>query len=145
MLSEAKVKPLSQPEVQFITEFLKIMGPVAKALDYLQGEKYMYLGYLVPTIKSLMRLLAERKEQVIMCKPLATALLNGIKQRFSSQLVDKQMIAAAVYLPVFKLDWLHDDWEAQETARGHLLEELRIVENNTGGEDTESQVKLLFF
>ncbi len=140
LLTEAKVKPLVQSEISFISEFLRVMGPVAEALDYLQGEKYMYLGYLVPTIKSLMRLLSERKEEVLVCKPLATALLHGVKNRFSSQLEDRQMIVAAVYLPVFKLDWLHDDRDTQETARVHLLQEMRAVGNM---DKTADQVKAL--
>ena len=140
LLTEAKVKPLSQTEINFITEFLKVMGPVAEALDYLQGEKYMYLGYLLPTIKSLMRLLRERQEQVVVCKPLAEALLKGVEERFSSQLVDKQMIIAATYLPVFKLDWLHDDQETQVTARAHLLEEIKTLRSSITGEESTEQV-----
>ncbi len=144
LLTEAKVKPLSQAEITFINEFLKVMGPVAEALDYLQGEKFMYLGYLVPTIKSLMRLLGERHDQVLTCKPLARALLKGVRERFSSQLEDKQMIVAAIYLPVFKLDWLHADPEAQTSGKAHLLEEMKAISGNlTSGEESTEQVRIV--
>ncbi len=140
LFTEAKVKPLSQQEMGFIAEFLKVMGPVAEALDYLQGEKYMYLGYLVPTIKSLLRLLEERKEQVLTCKPLATALIKGVRERFASQLEDRQMLVAAVYLPVFKLDWLHEDQETQARAKAYLLDEMKTVGGKGADEESQNQV-----
>lgn len=36
-------------ETVFINEFCDIFGPVAESLDFLQGEKAMYMGYLLPT------------------------------------------------------------------------------------------------
>lgn len=31
----------------FINEFCDIFGPIADSLDFLQGEKSMYMGYLL--------------------------------------------------------------------------------------------------
>jgi len=38
------------------------MVPVAAALDSLQGEKYMFMGDLLPTGKDLLGMLEEREE-----------------------------------------------------------------------------------
>ncbi len=37
-------------ELAFLAEYAKTMSPVAKALDVLQGETSVQMGWLVPTI-----------------------------------------------------------------------------------------------
>ena len=41
---------LDATDVAFVHEFVKVMKPVAKALDILQGSKDLYFGFLLPTI-----------------------------------------------------------------------------------------------
>ncbi len=40
-------------ELAFLAEYAKTMSPVAKALDVLQGETSVLMGWLVPTITLL--------------------------------------------------------------------------------------------
>lgn len=46
---------LNQADVQFINEYCETMTPLAYALDFLQSESGMFMGYLLPTLHSLKR------------------------------------------------------------------------------------------
>jgi len=37
-------------EVAFLEEYVRVMKPIANALNILQSETKMYMGYLLPTI-----------------------------------------------------------------------------------------------
>jgi hypothetical protein len=47
------VNLLSVKQENFIQEYCSVMQPLAHALDILQGEKNMYIGYLLLTMVSL--------------------------------------------------------------------------------------------
>lgn len=69
-------------EAVFINEFCDIFEPVAESLDFLQGKKAMYMGYLLPTLHAL-----EKKIKRKQCKPmtyctlLLEAVLRSIKKK----------------------------------------------------------------
>lgn len=44
---------LTQAEIAFLNEYAKTMKPVAKAVNILQGEANVQMGWLVPTITLL--------------------------------------------------------------------------------------------
>ena len=59
------------------------MKPLAKALDTLQGDKAMYMGYLLPVLQSLKEKLQNLKERnLVYCAPLITSLEAGLKKRY---------------------------------------------------------------
>jgi len=70
-------------EALFINEFCDIFGPVAESLEFLQGEKAIYMRYLLPTLHAL-----EKKIKSRQCKPmthcilLQEAILRSIIKRF---------------------------------------------------------------
>lgn len=40
-------------EITFMKEYCKVMAPLATSLDLLQGDKQVYMGYLLPTLYAL--------------------------------------------------------------------------------------------
>jgi len=57
------------------------MKPIAKALDLLQGVKFVSLGYLLPTIGAIHKAL-NYIDGVNLCKPLVIALKKGLNKRY---------------------------------------------------------------
>jgi len=77
------------------------MEPLSRALDILQGDKYMAMGYLIPTISWLKRKLTELS-LAGKCKNLAKACLDGINLRFTSMTKEIPIILSSVSHPKFK-------------------------------------------
>ena len=65
-------------QVNFIKEYRRVMQPLACALDIMQGEQNMYIGYLLPTLVSLEKKLKMLKPTVKYAGPLVDAVLAGI-------------------------------------------------------------------
>ena len=70
-------------EIVYIKEYVKVMRPMVDALDILQGEKNVGMGFLLPTITILQRKLQSMKEDsnITECKPLINSLLSSINER----------------------------------------------------------------
>ena len=96
-------------EIAFLTEYAKTMRPVAKALDVLQGETNVHMGWLVPTITLLKAKLQHFCISSKFCGPLIDALLAGIEKRFGHILADPELIAAAILVPKFKTSWTSEE------------------------------------
>lgn len=56
------------------------MKSVAKALDVLQGDKFVCLGFLLPTINAVHKSL-NKLNNIVFCKPLIIALKTGLNKR----------------------------------------------------------------
>lgn len=56
------------------------MAPLATSLDILQGDKEMYMGYLLPVISTLQENL-EGLNNLTYCKPMADSILSGVQKR----------------------------------------------------------------
>lgn len=96
------------------------MYGVAKALDILQGEQYMYMGVLQPTLHSLLRY-QRSLSQMQYCTPLSNSLKAAVKKRFSEVLEDSDLVLAAAVHPKFKLLWILEN--ERKAATVQLLEE----------------------
>lgn len=58
------------------------MKPLAQALDILQSESEMYMGYLLPVLKTLKEKLENlNKSEFIHCQSLITAIQQGLNKR----------------------------------------------------------------
>jgi hypothetical protein len=120
---------LTVPEVAYMKEFCMVMGPVAGALDILQGEGKNQdatghdpsLGYFLPTIESLEMKIKKIRPDLKTCKPVADAVLNGIAARFGSMKDDESFIAAAVCIPKFKTSFLADKEIGKSALRSYML------------------------
>lgn len=95
----------SPAELAFLTEYVATMGPISKALNILQAEKDVHMGWLVPTITLLNVKLDRLKTSSRFCQPLITALQEGIQRRFGDMLSDPELVAAAILLPKFRTSW----------------------------------------
>lgn len=56
------------------------MKPIAQALDILQGDKHVSLGYLLPTISAINKSFNEMNN-LSLCRPLVNALKKGTDKR----------------------------------------------------------------
>ena len=104
---------MSVNQVHFIKEYCCVMQPLACALDILQCEQNMYVGYLLPTLVSLEFKLKLLKPTLKYAGPLADAVLAGIAKRFSGFFDRSDLIMASITLPQFKLCWLDDSGKEQ--------------------------------
>lgn len=93
----------------FLTEYSAIMSPMAKAIDILQAETNIQMGWLLPTLTQLKTKLERIKPSLKVSKPLVDAIQLGLKNRFSEILEDPELIAAAILLPKFKTMWTKDE------------------------------------
>ncbi|KAF2890669.1 hypothetical protein ILUMI_15505 [Ignelater luminosus] len=103
--------------------YKRVMCPLSTALDILQGEKGMYMGYLLPVLYSLKdKLDAQIMKSLIYCKPLVQVLLEGIEYR-QSIWWKKELVLASCVHPRFKLAWLKVS-EKREQAENWVYEEI---------------------
>ena len=78
-ICDALQKPrLTSRDVEILEEYIKVMKPVAVALDILQVEEKCYFGAIYPTIKSLERKLKKLKDLAKVSQPFVHALLVGL-------------------------------------------------------------------
>jgi len=58
------------------------MKPIAKALDFLQGVKFISLGYLLPNKVCAIHKALNKIMNVNLCKHLVIALKRGLNKRY---------------------------------------------------------------
>ncbi len=123
MCTKLEVPRLTNGELAFLTEYASVMKPLAQALNILQCEKKTYMAYLLPTITILREKLVTKKSEATMCKPLVSALLYGIDQRFSDLFGDSEAMAAAILHPKFRTGWTDDKLKVDQGLQHikHLL------------------------
>lgn len=110
-------------EVCFLSEYCKVMKPVAKALDICQAENNCYIGILLPTLLSLRNKLESYRQEVRITVPLIDALKHGVETRFAACFDADDLIVAAVSLPHMRLRWCSDD-VMKERAKRLLMREM---------------------
>ena len=96
-------------EISFLEEYARTMGPVGKALNILQGENDVQMGWLLPTLTLLITKLEKIRITSRYCKPLVDAVQEGLQHRFADMLVEPEFIAAAILVPKFKTSWTSDE------------------------------------
>lgn len=83
LLDDFKIPFFTPSEEQYMKEYTKIMKSVVEALEILQGDKNVGLGYLLPTItvlKSNLSLLQD-DSSIFHCQPLISGILDAIDVR----------------------------------------------------------------
>lgn len=100
---------LNTAEMAFLTEYAAVMKPVAMALNVLQGETSVHMGFLLPTLHQLQDKLKRLQASCKMCGCLIDSLQRGITKRFGDIMQEPELIAAAILLPKFRTSWTTDD------------------------------------
>ena len=129
----------SANQIIFMKEYCSVMQPLASALDILQGDKNLYIEYLLPTLVSLQNRLQAVKTGLKYASPLVDAVLSGIAERFIGYWERTDLIVANVTLPQVKVRWLDD--ACKENARSLLYSHDCNVQDssrNAGESDGES-------
>ena len=98
---------MTKADMNFLISFLKLMKRLVLAMDFLQKEKYCFIGHLVPTIIDLRKQLTQNTDTVM--PSLAKALLVGHATRFDPVLNSLEYNLAIMLLPQFRLPRIADD------------------------------------
>ncbi|XP_041833130.1 uncharacterized protein LOC121634520 [Melanotaenia boesemani] len=98
-----KIKMFNPAEFGFLAGYTAVMKPVAMAINILQGETSVHMGFLLPTLYQLQEKLIRLELSCKVCRALVDALLNGIQKRFGGAMEDPELIAAAILLPLILL------------------------------------------
>ncbi|RXN38378.1 zinc finger BED domain-containing 1-like protein [Labeo rohita] len=72
------VERLNTAELGFLAEYATVMKPVAMALNLLQGESSVHMGFLLPTLYQLQDKLKKLESSCKVCQPLLKALHGGL-------------------------------------------------------------------
>ncbi|TKS92534.1 Zinc finger BED domain-containing protein 4 [Collichthys lucidus] len=128
-----QVARFKSTEFTFIQEYVKVMMPLAKALDVLQSDRMGFLGVLVPTISILLEKMEEikREGQLHHCNPLVDAIISGIKRRFEYIFEDTRLLTASAAHPMFRLTYIPSDKKAQVVS--DLKAEVHLLETQSSG------------
>ena len=97
-------------EEDYIREYVKIMRPLTEALDILQADVKVSIGYLLPTLTILMIKMESlrKKPGIIHCKPFISAIISALNDRFGACFDDEDLCLAAMVHPKFKLTWIRE-------------------------------------
>ncbi|XP_046726904.1 uncharacterized protein LOC124399778 [Silurus meridionalis] len=79
-----KIKMFNQAEMGFLVEYAAVIKPVAMALNILQGESFVHMGLLLPTLYQLRDKLKRLESTCKICTPLVHALQQGIQKCFGA-------------------------------------------------------------
>lgn len=79
LFTELRLSYFTPQEEQYLKEYVRVMNPIVDALDILQGEENVGMGFLLPTmavLKNSLRLM-QGDATIIHCQPLITALVTS--------------------------------------------------------------------
>lgn len=138
VIDRAGLPKLLPSELTYLREYVWVTHPVAYALDLLQKEKYMFLGYLLPTVHSLLRQLEARRKMkgkpLKYCVPLLNEMIRSInsERRFGCMMTEEDLLVATSLIPCFKIDW---DGLNVHSSKGIiqdlLLKQMKAVDDGT--------------
>lgn len=148
-MARIKIVAFTPQDILFLKEYTRVMGPVAFALDKVQGESQAYFGCLLPTLAVVQKLLEEALlDRLTFCTPLVRELLEGINKRFGNLFEDKASLLAAGFHPKFRLMWLQkydpgqvrqvQTWMEEEVEAG-LKEAAQITASCASEEEDASE------
>ena len=107
LCTRLELRRFTEKELTFLKEYCKVLYPLVRGLDILQGEENCYYGTLLPTLVTILRKTKAIKTQLsTMTTGMAFSVEDAIKRRFEKVLDSKVAIISAITLPKFKLKWV---------------------------------------
>lgn len=126
LMTALEIPEFSSLDICFLHEYIKVLTPIARALDCLQAE--CYFASLLPVVHNTKQdLLQMKNENLKYAVPLLNAVLGGIEDRFGylfyfdNERCKPALVATCSY-PYFKTRWLIGDMYSNEN-----LEKIRSV------------------
>lgn len=101
------LRPITDDEKKFLTEFIQVMTPLSLALDELQGQNTVSAGYLLPTLYNVIEEW-ERLDSLTLTNELKAILTRAVKTRFAAELESDHFKLAAALHPRFHMYWVQD-------------------------------------
>lgn len=131
--SASHLQVLTQADWVILGAYVKVMEPIAKSLDILQGERKCCQGYIAPTLSS-MRYRISNLDGCNFLKSCKKAALEVINKRFSRYLLvsytNRDITLAAVVHPAFKTSFIENATDERK-ARDILRDEcIKILNEN---------------
>lgn len=79
------IDKLSDQDIQFLQEFVKVLQPIADAITLLEGSKNMFGTYLSTLFGegTKLRDMHMQVEPLLYCRPLLDAIREGFRNRFA--------------------------------------------------------------
>ncbi|XP_049318513.1 uncharacterized protein LOC125780343 [Bactrocera dorsalis] len=102
----------SPSDLQYLEMYQLLMGPIARALDYLQGENNVNYGCLIPTLMTLSNRLdkLQNKPEMQQVSSVVAKLEQRLRDRFDAFFTLKPeaniALAATVLTPDIKMSWI---------------------------------------
>ena len=107
LMTFLKLKKFTDVEIRGLREYVKVMEPIALALDFIQGDQ-VHLGHLLPLIVKTgnnMKIIME--ENLSYCGPLAECIYKSLETRFHHLFDNRNHILASISNPAFKTRFLN--------------------------------------
>lgn len=112
MKSAAHLADLEKEDWLMINVYVKVLKPIATALDRLQGEKDCSQGYILPTLFAMRHRLTELDGGTLL-KSCRDTMLKAIDKRFGLffKIADsnRDLILASVTIPKFKTNFIESN------------------------------------
>lgn len=110
LLTSLDLPTITTLQWKVLEEYVSVLTPIAEAITYLEGEKNMYLGHLLPVVNAVAVNLVKAKSTLKHLKPLAAHLIEQLKtKRFGAVLDSDHHKLAAYFHPERKLTWVTDE------------------------------------
>lgn len=78
-----KLPLFKETDLQFLSEYIKCLKPIAEAIQSLQGENNIYYGILLPELMRIVKILSSLKiENLKYCSHLIEVIDRNLKLRF---------------------------------------------------------------
>lgn len=117
------------------------MKPLSCALDVLQRQEHMFIGYLLPTLAILEKRI---NYEAMKGLPLASAVLAGIEKRFGHLKGKRELVVASCLTPRVKLSWIEDS-SMRDQATNDIKTQLAAVTKPASADFATSSAPEDFF